>query len=104
MLLLAIFFEACQKLLVKESKMSDVSQQNTGATVIAENTNISFNWGAGNKARGRITAAAFQNIRSLPLVRKKKILEVRQQLVDGTYDIDKRLNTVLDRLLEDILA
>jgi hypothetical protein len=104
MLLLAIFFEACQKLLVKESKMSDLSQQNTGATVIAENTDISLNWGAGNKTRGRIAAPALQNIRSLPPVCKKKVLKVRQQLVEGTYDIDKRLNTVIDRLLEDLVA
>jgi hypothetical protein len=84
--------------------MSVLSQQNTESTVIAENTDISLNWGAGNDARGRITAPALQNIRSLPRVCKKKILEVRQQLVEGTYDIDKRLNAVLDRLLDDLAA
>jgi anti-sigma28 factor (negative regulator of flagellin synthesis) len=86
--------------------MSVLSQQNTESTVIAENTDISsnLNWGAGNKARGRITAPALRNIRSLPQVRKKKILEVRQQLAEGTYDIDKRLNAVLERLLEDLVA
>ena len=86
--------------------MSGLSQQNTESTVIAENTDISLNlnWGDGNKARGRITAPALQNIRSLPRVRKKKILEVWRQLVEGTYDIDKRLNAVLDRLLEDLIA
>jgi anti-sigma28 factor (negative regulator of flagellin synthesis) len=84
--------------------MSDLSQQNNDSTVIAENTSVSLDWGTGNKTRKRITARAFQNIRSLPQVRKKKILEVRQQLVEGTYDIDKRLNTVLDRFIEDILV
>jgi hypothetical protein len=84
--------------------MSDLSQQNTESTVIAENTNISLNWDAGNKARGKIAAPVLQNIRSLPRVSKKKILRVRQQLVEGTYDIDRRLNTVIDRLLEDLVA
>jgi hypothetical protein len=84
--------------------MSILSQQNTKSTVMAENTDISLNWGAGNKARGRITAPALQNIRSLPQVRKKKILEVRQQLVEGRYDIDGRLNVALDHLLEDLVA
>ena len=84
--------------------MSVLSQQNTESAVIAENIDISSNCCAGNKAQGRITAPALQNIRSLPRVRKKKILEVRRQLAEGTYDIDKRLNTVLDRLLEDLVA
>jgi len=60
--------------------MSDLSQQNTESTIIAENTDFSLNWGAGNKAQDRINAPALQNIHSLPLVRKKKILEVREQL------------------------
>ena len=51
-----------------------------------------------------ITAPALQNIRSLARVRKNKIHEVRQQLVEDTYDIDKRLNAVLDIFLEDIVA
>jgi len=84
--------------------MSILSQRNTESTVIAENTDISLNRGAGNNARGRITAPALQNIRLLPRVRKKKILEVQRQLAEGTYDIDKRLNVVLDRLLEDLVV
>ncbi|MFZ0034109.1 MAG: flagellar biosynthesis anti-sigma factor FlgM [Sedimentisphaerales bacterium] len=84
--------------------MSILSQQNTESTVMAENTDISLNWGVGDKARGRTTAPALQKIHSLPSVRKKKILEVREQLIEGTYDIDKRLNAVLDRLLEDLVA
>jgi hypothetical protein len=51
-----------------------------------------------------ITVPVLQNICSLPRVRKNKIHEVRQQLAEGTYDIDKQLNAVLDRILEDILA
>jgi hypothetical protein len=96
--------EAWQKLLVKEFKMSDLSQQNTESTVIAENTGISLNWGTVNKTRKRITASALHKINSLPLVRKKKILGVRHQLMEGTYDIDKRLNAVLDHLLEELMG
>jgi hypothetical protein len=51
-----------------------------------------------------MTASALQNFRSLPRVRRKKILEVREQLVEGAYNIDKRLNTVLDRIFEDLVA
>jgi len=84
--------------------MSNLSQQNNESTVIAENTGISLNWGSVNKTRGRITAPALQNNRSLSQVRKKKILKVRQQLVEGTYDIVGRLNVALDHLLEDLVA
>ncbi len=74
--------------------MTVSSQQNDGATAQAENTDVSLNCGDGNNAR----------ICSLPPARKKKILEVRQQLSEGKYDIDGRLNIALDRLLEDLVA
>jgi hypothetical protein len=83
--------------------MSDLSQQNNESTLIAENTDISLNWGAGKKARGRITAQALQNNRSLPPVRKKKILKVRQQLAEGTYDIEEKLSLAFDQLLENFI-
>ena len=84
--------------------MSDLSQQNNDSTVIAENTSVSLDLGTGNKARKKTANPGLLNVRSLPRVRKRKILAVRRQLVDGTYDVDKRLNTVLDRLLEGILT
>ncbi len=86
--------------------MSVSSQQNTesAVAVIAENMDISLNCCPGNKARGGIAAPELQNIRPLPQVRKKKILEVRRQLAEGTYDIDKRLHAILGRLLDDLVA
>jgi anti-sigma28 factor (negative regulator of flagellin synthesis) len=84
--------------------MSDLSQQNTESTVMAENTGVSLNYGSVNNARVTTAKPIIQNIHSLPRVRKNKILKVRQQLAEGTYDIDKRLDAVLDRLLEDILV
>ena len=41
-------------------------------------------------------------IASLPKARRKKILRLRQQLAHGTYDLDERLDAVLDRILTDI--
>jgi hypothetical protein len=43
-----------------------------------------------------------QQIASLPPARIVKILEVREQLAQGKYDLDERLDAVLDRLLADI--
>ncbi len=74
--------------------MSVLSQQNDGGTAQAENTDVSLNCGDDNKVR----------ICSLPQVRKKKILEVRQQLIEDRYDINGRLNLVLDHLLEDFVT
>ena len=84
--------------------MSDSSQQNNVSTVIAENTDVYLDWDSGNKAQGRITAAVLQKIHSLPPVRKKKILKIRQQLAEGTYDIDDQLNVALDLLLDDLIG
>ena len=84
--------------------MSDLSQQNNESTVIPRNKDVYLDRDSVNKSQDRITASASGKIHSLPPVRKKKILEVRQQLVEGTYDIDKRLNTVLDRLLEKLIG
>jgi hypothetical protein len=96
--------EAFLQLLIKEFKMPVLSQQNNESTVIAENTDVSLNWDTGNKTRGGTIALALQNIYSLPSVRKKKILKVRQQLVKGRYDLNERLNVALDRLLEELVA
>ena len=38
----------------------------------------------------------------MPLLRREKILGIREQLAQGTYDLDERLDVVLDRLLVDI--
>jgi hypothetical protein len=43
-----------------------------------------------------------KNIASLPEVRREKILVVRKQLTDGKYDLNKRLDIALDKVLEDL--
>lgn len=41
---------------------------------------------------------------SLPEIRKGKVLRLRQQITDGSYDEDDRLEAALDRVLEDLTA
>jgi anti-sigma28 factor (negative regulator of flagellin synthesis) len=36
--------------------------------------------------------------------RRDKVLLVRRQIAEGTYDLDPRLDAILDRLLEDLVA
>ncbi|MFZ0033473.1 MAG: hypothetical protein WAK60_00615 [Sedimentisphaerales bacterium] len=43
-----------------------------------------------------------KKIASLPEVRREKVLDVRQQLIKGKYKLNERLNTVLDKVLEDL--
>jgi anti-sigma28 factor (negative regulator of flagellin synthesis) len=40
----------------------------------------------------------------VPPIRMKKVLAIRQQLAEGRYDFDLRLNTVVDRLLNTLNA
>jgi len=35
-------------------------------------------------------------------VRKEKVLAIRQQLDEGKYDINKRLNAAIDKILENL--
>jgi hypothetical protein len=44
-----------------------------------------------------------KKITSLPEVRKKKILTIRRQLTEGRYDINKRLDAALDKVIEDLI-
>ena len=45
-----------------------------------------------------------KKIASLPEVRREKVLNVRQQLTNGRYDLSERLNLVLDKVIEDLTA
>ena len=79
--------------------MSVLSRQKDEPAVIVENTNILLSEGAANKARCRMSIPALRKITSLSRVRKHKVLAVRQQLAEGTYDLDKRLDAAVDRFL-----
>jgi hypothetical protein len=39
---------------------------------------------------------------SLSAARRDKILEIRRQIASGTYDVDGRLDVILERVLTDI--
>jgi len=43
-----------------------------------------------------------KKIASLPEVRRSKVLDVRQQLTEGKYDLNERLDIALERVLEDL--
>ena len=43
-----------------------------------------------------------KKIASLPEVRRDKVLDVRQRLTKGQYDLGERLDIALDKVLEDL--
>jgi hypothetical protein len=43
-----------------------------------------------------------KKIASLPEVRREKVLNVRQQITQGHYDLNNRLEVALDKVLEDL--
>jgi anti-sigma28 factor (negative regulator of flagellin synthesis) len=43
-----------------------------------------------------------KKIASLPEVRQEKVLDLRQQLIKGNYQVNERLEIALDRVLEDL--
>ena len=45
-----------------------------------------------------------KRITSLPRNRQGKVLDIRRQIADGTYEVAARLDTVIDRVLEAITA
>ena len=45
-----------------------------------------------------------KRIGSLPEIRKGKVLNLRRQITEGRYDITGRLDTAMDRVLEDLTS
>ena len=45
-----------------------------------------------------------KRIASLPEVNKRKVLGVRRQLTEGSYDLNERLDTALDKVLDELIA
>jgi len=43
-----------------------------------------------------------KEIASLPEVRKQKVLRVRQQLTEGRYNLNERLDVALEKVLDDL--
>jgi len=89
-------------LMGKESEMSVLSRQKDREAVIVERTKIPWSEGGRNKARGRVTVLGMQNIPPLRRVHKIKVFMVRRQLAEGRYDLDERLDSAVDRLIETV--
>jgi len=79
--------------------MSILSRQKDGAAAIVEKKGNFLSESAGNEARWRIAAPVLQDIPSRLRVHKMKVLAVRQQLAEGRYDLDERLDAVVESLL-----
>ena len=45
-----------------------------------------------------------KRISSLPRTQRDKVLDLRRQIADGTYEVADRLDPVIDRVLEAITA
>lgn len=45
-----------------------------------------------------------KRISTLPEIRKGKVLNLRRQITDGTYDVSDRLDQALDSVLEDLMS
>ena len=86
--------------ITKESPMPALTEYED--CFIGEDKETAIVEASGDRARPRITPPMLQLLVSMPPARIVKILEIRERLILGVYDIDKRLNTVLDRILADI--
>lgn len=81
--------------------MIALDEQNTESTAIDKSNAFSYYWGMDFDAWKQIPTPAKCFIRTLPPSRREKILSIRRQIAEGTYDLNVRLNIVLDRLLRD---
>jgi anti-sigma28 factor (negative regulator of flagellin synthesis) len=48
--------------------------------------------------------AVLQRIASLPRTRQDKVLDIRRRIAEGTYEVDRRLNEAIDRVLAALTA
>ena len=67
--------------------------------VVGESLTGSITDDFGDDVRPQITHPM---IASLPKARRKKVVRIRQQLAHGTYDLNERLDAVLEHILTDI--
>jgi hypothetical protein len=88
--------------LTNESQMLVFTEYRDRAIVRRENSETSMAEVFVSRMLSQVTPPILQQIVSLPPARIVKIFEVRERLAEGKYDIDERLDAVLDRLLADI--
>jgi hypothetical protein len=90
--------------LKKEHKMLVLTGYEDGLTAVGESIESTIAEAFGRRIKPEMTPPMLHEIASLPPARMVKIFEVSYKLAQGTYDLDERLDAVLDRLLEDITA
>jgi hypothetical protein len=83
----------------KEHKMSVLSLRIDGTVAVVESITKAVADAFGDNTEQQIIAPIAG---SLPATQRKKVLEIRRQLARDTYDIDERLDLVLERILMDI--
>ena len=79
--------------------MSVLTLFRDGSIAVAESITSSIADAFSDNTRPEITPPM---LASLPKASRKKVIRLRQQLACGTYDLDERLDTVLERILADI--
>jgi transcription initiation factor TFIIIB Brf1 subunit/transcription initiation factor TFIIB len=88
--------------LTKESQMQVFTECEDCLTISGQNTEGAIAEASGHKLRPQTTPSMLQYIAWLPQARRLKILEIRRQLARGTYDLNERLDAVLEHLLKAI--
>jgi hypothetical protein len=79
--------------------MSGLNLCTDKSTAVGESIMSTIAYVFGDNRRPEITPP---RIASLPKARREKINRIRQQLAQGTYDLDERFDAILDRILTDI--
>jgi len=53
-------------------------------------------------AQLQVATSVYSEIASLPEARKQRVLNIRQRLKEGTYDLDKYLDASLSKVLNEL--
>ena len=67
-----------------------------------ENITGTIDYEIGDNLRPAITPPMVKDVVLVKKIRSVKVLRVRQQLAEGTYELDEKLDAVLEDLLMDI--
>jgi hypothetical protein len=85
--------------------MDTVSNDNLDeSTAVVENIGSTTAEAPDSDMLSEITPSTLHRFASLPPARLVKIFEIRYKLAHGIYDIDERLDAVLDDILKDVVA
>ena len=82
------------------SSIASIGKAETTPAATETNNNFSYNSGE-DQVEISDKARFLSQIADMPDIRQDKVDQIRRQLADGTYDIDGKLPTALDRLLKE---